>query len=106
MDTILPYLPADPRDVDFTVDRYRETRTTAIMLWEHPFDRVLPRWLGRVRVPTMVVWGDDDRLLPATFAPEWAKLIPGAALRTFPEAGHLVLDESPDAVATIKEFCA
>ena len=43
-----PAAPARPipHDVDFTVDRYREIRTTAIMLWEHPFDRVLPRWLG------------------------------------------------------------
>ena len=27
--------------------------------------RVLPRWLGRVDIPTLVVWGEDDRLLPS-----------------------------------------
>ena len=69
METILPYLPADPNDVDFTVDRYRETRTLAIMTWEQPYDRFLPRWLGRVDVPTLVVWGDEDRLVPPTLAP-------------------------------------
>jgi pimeloyl-ACP methyl ester carboxylesterase len=105
MDTILPHLPADPYDVDFTVDRYRETRTTAIMLWEHPFDRVVPRWLGRVDIPALVVWGEADRLLPPELAPAWAALLPNAELATFPDAGHLVLDESPAAVDAVARFC-
>ena len=42
LETLQPHLPADPHDVDFIVDRYRETRTTAIMLWEHPYDRCCP----------------------------------------------------------------
>ena len=46
MDTLLPHLPTDPHDVDFIVDRYHETRTMAIMLWEHPFDPVLAKWSG------------------------------------------------------------
>ena len=105
METLLPYLPSDPGDVDFTVDRYREIRTTAIMLWEHPYDRVLPRWLGRVDIPTLVVWGDEDRLLPVALAEGWAELLPRATVATFPDAGHLVLDESADASATVARFC-
>jgi pimeloyl-ACP methyl ester carboxylesterase len=106
METLLPHLPTDPHDVDFIVDRYRETRTTAIMLWEHPYDRVVPRWLGRVDVPALVVWGDEDALLPAALAPAWAALLPDATVATFPDAGHLVLDESPDAVTAVARFCA
>lgn len=106
METLLPHLPDDPHDVDFTVARYREMRTTALMLWDHPFDRVVPRWLGRVDVPSLVVWGEEDRLLPVTLAPAWAALLPDAAVATFPDAGHLVLDESPDAVAAVGRFCA
>ena len=105
-DTLRPHLPADPHDVDFIVDRYRETRTTAIMLWEHPYDRVLPRWLGRVDVPTLIVWGDEDRLLPVELAPAWAALLPHATVATFADAGHLVLDESPAARDAVAEFCA
>jgi pimeloyl-ACP methyl ester carboxylesterase len=105
METILPHLPAGPDDVDFTVDRYRETRTMAIMFWEQPYDRVLPRWLGRVDIPALVVWGEDDRLLPVELAPGWADLLPRATVATFPEAGHLVLDESPDASAAVARFC-
>jgi pimeloyl-ACP methyl ester carboxylesterase len=106
METLLPYLPTDPHDIDFAVDRYRETRTTAIMLWEHPFDRVVGRWLGRVDVPSLVVWGDEDRIVPPDMAAHWAALLPSATLKTFPEAGHLVLDESTDAVAAVADFCS
>jgi pimeloyl-ACP methyl ester carboxylesterase len=104
METLIPWFPADPTDVDFTVDRYRESRTVALLLWDHPHDRVLPRWLGRLTVPTMVVWGAEDGLIPPAFGPEWASLIPGADLRTYPEAGHLVLDESQQAVTDIAQF--
>jgi pimeloyl-ACP methyl ester carboxylesterase len=106
METLQPHLPADPHDVDFAVDRYRETRTTALMMWDHPFDRVVPRWLRRVDLPTLIVWGEEDRLLPVELAPEWAALLPDATVKTFPEAGHLVLDESPDATAAVAQFCA
>jgi pimeloyl-ACP methyl ester carboxylesterase len=105
-ETIRPHLPDDPHDVDFLVDRYREVRTSAIILWEQPFDRVLPRWLGRVDTPTLVVWGEEDRLQPVELAPAWAGLLPDATVATFPDAGHLVLDESPDAVAAVARFCA
>jgi pimeloyl-ACP methyl ester carboxylesterase len=106
METVEPYLPSDPHDVDFLVDRYREMRSTAIMLWEHPFDPVLPRWLGRVDIPSLVIWGEDDRLLPPELAPAWAALLPHSTLLTFPQAGHLVLDESAEACAAVARFCS
>ena len=106
METLQPHLPEDPNDVDFTVDRYREQRTTALMLWDHPFDRVIPRWLGRVDIPTLIVWGDDDTLLPPALAPAWAALLPDATVKTFPDAGHLVLDESREAAEAVAQFCA
>jgi pimeloyl-ACP methyl ester carboxylesterase len=106
METLLPHLPTDPHDVDFIVDRYRETRTTAIMMWEQPFDRVLPRWLGRVDTPALIVWGEEDRLLPVELAAAWAALLPRATTATFPDAGHLVLDESEAARQAVARFCA
>jgi pimeloyl-ACP methyl ester carboxylesterase len=103
--TIAPHLPSDPGDVDFAVDRYRETRSLALIMWDHPMDRVIPRWLPTVRVPTLIVWGEEDQMIPVGQARAWADLSPGAEVRTFPAAGHLVLDESADAVAAVADFC-
>jgi pimeloyl-ACP methyl ester carboxylesterase len=61
--------------------------------------------LGTVRVPTLIVWGEEDRLIPVGQARAWAELLPDATVATFPAAGHLVLDESADSVDTITEFC-
>jgi pimeloyl-ACP methyl ester carboxylesterase len=58
-----------------------------------------------VDIPTLVVWGDEDRLLPAALAEGWAALLPRSTVVSFPDAGHLVLDESADASAAVARFC-
>jgi pimeloyl-ACP methyl ester carboxylesterase len=52
----------------------------------------------------MVIWGADDALVPPGLATHWGALLPDATVKTFDGAGHLVLDESPEAVTTIAEF--
>ena len=73
LEVLLPWLPADPHDLDFAVDRYRETRTVATVAWDEPFDRVIPRWIKTMTVPTMVMWGNDDALIPVGQAQAWAR---------------------------------
>jgi pimeloyl-ACP methyl ester carboxylesterase len=76
------------------------------------FGRLLPsimnpqftRWLHRITIPSMLVWGDKDRTTPIQQADEWLKLIPGLQLHRVPGGGHLVLDEQPEVVEKIAEF--
>jgi len=105
IETLLPYLPTG-HDVNFIGDRYREMTSVARIGWERLTDPRLPKWLHRLRMPTLLVWGALDRLIPAAQAEAWAKLIPKATVRTFKGAGHLVLDESPDAGRSVAEFLA
>jgi pimeloyl-ACP methyl ester carboxylesterase len=51
------------------------------------------------------VWGEEDRLVPVELARSWVDLLPRGTLATFPDAGHLVLDESPEASAVVAQFC-
>jgi pimeloyl-ACP methyl ester carboxylesterase len=102
-EVIKPHLPTG-MDVDFAVDRFREITTVARVAWDRLYDPKLPRWLHRVNVPTMLVYGEEDRIVPVAQAKHWAKLIPGAMVMTFPRAGHLVLDERPEAVEAVKHF--
>jgi pimeloyl-ACP methyl ester carboxylesterase len=54
-------------------------------------------WLGEIRVPTLVVAGADDAIMPPGEAESLAKAIPGARLQLIPRAGHLVAFEQPSA---------
>lgn len=57
-------------------------------------------WLaraGRYEGPVLVVWGENDAVLPLAHARAATELFPRAALRTIPDAGHLVMVEQPEA---------
>lgn len=51
--------------------------------------------LAGIGVPTLVVTGDEDVLIPPAESEKLAKAIPGAVLRIIPGAGHLVAHEKP-----------
>src|SRR5262245_59545503 len=53
----------------------------------------------RVRVPTLVIWGERDRLLTAREAERVRSSIDGARLVLIPDAGHLPQRERPEAFA-------
>jgi len=79
---------------------------TAKLVW-HPrgYDPHLAKWLHRIDVPTLLVWGANDRLLPAPYADAWRELVPGAKAVVFPECGHLPHLEKPaDFVAALEGF--
>lgn len=60
--------------------------------------------LAQVRAPTLVVVGEDERLVPGDAA-EASQAIPGARLVSIPDAGHVVLIEQPEVgTAVIAEF--
>jgi pimeloyl-ACP methyl ester carboxylesterase len=55
-------------------------------------------------MPTLIVWGEQDRLIPPAHARAWERLIAGSRVLMVPEAGHLVPDEKPEAVDEIARF--
>jgi len=54
--------------------------------------------LGQIRIPVLVVAGDDDQIAPAEGMEEMARAIPGAQFTVIPGAGHLSPLEHPQAV--------
>jgi pimeloyl-ACP methyl ester carboxylesterase len=60
------------------------------------------RYVGledRIRVPTLVVWGGKDRLIPVSEGERLARRIDGSRLVVLPDAGHLPQREQPGAFA-------
>ena len=66
----------------------------------------MTRLLNRITNPTLLVWGDKDRLLPASQAPLWLDALPDAQFLDVPDTGHLVLQERPEIMKSIGDFLA
>ena len=54
--------------------------------------------LGQIRIPILVVAGDEDQITPAEGMKEMARAIPGAEFTVIPGSGHLAPLEHPQAV--------
>jgi pimeloyl-ACP methyl ester carboxylesterase len=59
------------------------------------YDPKLARWLHRIDVPTHIVWGEGDFLIPPAHGEELRRLIPGATLTRIAGAGHFCDIEAP-----------
>ena len=57
----------------------------------------LKKWLHRIDVPTLLIWGEADRIVPPSFGEAYRALIPGSRLVVLPNAGHAPFDEQKDA---------
>jgi pimeloyl-ACP methyl ester carboxylesterase len=99
---VIKHLPAQPTDA-FVAERMKEAATATRLLGAATYDAKLPRYLHRLTMPTMLVWGKQDKLTPTAQHATWAKLLPRAKVELF-EGGHLVLDESAASVAAIQGF--
>ena len=51
--------------------------------------------LGEITAPTLVMWGEQDRLVHPSTARVWADGIPGARTVTYPGIGHMPMVEVP-----------
>jgi pimeloyl-ACP methyl ester carboxylesterase len=80
--------------------------TTAKLTWQpRGYDPHLHKWLHRIDVPTLLVWGANDRLYPKDYAFAYQRLIPGSKLAIVPDCGHLPQVEQRVAfVAELNEF--
>jgi pimeloyl-ACP methyl ester carboxylesterase len=72
-------------------------------VWRDAFEGLLaadpPLDTGRISVPTLIVWGARDSLLPRGDQEAMATEIPGARLVVYPDVGHLPVLEAPARVA-------
>jgi pimeloyl-ACP methyl ester carboxylesterase len=81
-------------------DRNREMM--ARVSWKpYMHSRQLAALLGTVTVPTIAVWGADDRVVPLECGQRYARDIPGARLEVVEGSGHAVDVEQPDRLAAL-----
>jgi pimeloyl-ACP methyl ester carboxylesterase len=70
-------------------------------------DHGLGRRLYRIRVPTLVVWGRQDALIPVCYAREFGSRIAGSQVEVIDDCGHVLQADQPEHTWTaISEFLA
>jgi pimeloyl-ACP methyl ester carboxylesterase len=86
----LALAPRDMSSIDGLAELHRERAALARVAWNpYLYNPLLRRRLGRISAPTLLCWGEHDRVAPLMCAEAWAKAIPGATLRIFGASGHL-----------------
>jgi pimeloyl-ACP methyl ester carboxylesterase len=94
----LPDTPPPDR-VEVTL---RGREAAARLLWNPAQHyRKLTGRLWRIKTPTLVVWGAEDRLIPLPYGEAWARAVPGARLRVIERCGHLPPLERPERFAGV-----
>ena len=76
----------------------RNSETTARFCWEpYMHNPKLKHRLHRIKVPTLLIWGEQDGIVKAdSYGKGYAELIRGAKLSVIPNAGHLPHIEQPE----------
>ncbi len=82
-------------------DRHLTNRFMAARLGWEPrwFNPALERWLHRIRVPSLLLWGDSDKLIPSAYAKRWQESVPDLRTEIIANCGHLPHAEKADATA-------
>lgn len=94
---IMPDRPAQEKLPDLLQARH----TLARFAWQFPDNPKLARYLYRVRVPTLIIWGEHDRLVPRAYGEAYRRGIAGATLHLVPQGGHLPHVEQPEVCARL-----
>jgi pimeloyl-ACP methyl ester carboxylesterase len=63
----------------------------------HLYNPQLKRWLHRIKVPTLLLWGASDRIVTPGYGEAYSRLIPGSRLEFIAAAGHHPELEQPEA---------
>jgi len=82
---------------EFLVGNARRMGMAGKFLFPIP-DRGLRKRLYRIKAPTTLIWGDNDKLVPPSYAVIFAEKIDDATVTILPDSGHMAQYESTDAV--------
>jgi pimeloyl-ACP methyl ester carboxylesterase len=96
--------PADPDQIEEeTVLRARASASASRFLWPFP-ERGLHKRVHRIKAPTTIVWGEQDRLTPRGLAEAFEKAIPQSRMVTVAGSGHFMLETPSVLLKTLLEL--
>ena len=75
----MPLMPTE-FNTDYLLSQYRQLTTLASLAWNPAYDPKLERRLERISCPTLIVWGQHDRLIPPIYGDTFHRLIANSEL--------------------------
>jgi len=96
---VTPLTDINPAQVeDDRLRRLLRNREAVSLFGWSPYlnDPKLRQRLHRIGVPTLVIWGADDSLIPPTYGEDYARTIPDARLETIAACGHRIAIDQPE----------
>ncbi len=97
--TALKAPPEGANSIEWPIEQTRATEAAARIFW--PLGNTkLEKRLPLIQAPTLLIWGEQDRIMPRSYAERFRAAIKGPTeLRVIPGAGHLAELDQPKAVA-------
>jgi pimeloyl-ACP methyl ester carboxylesterase len=94
-------------DEQSMLSAFQSMTVLARLVWERPYDPKLASRLRRVACPTLLLWGDHDRLVPPAYGEAYRRHLPQAELKLIKDCGHLpMFEKEAEFVQTLLAFCA
>lgn len=85
--------------------RMEGTREATAARFSLPPDSYVKDHISAIKVPTLVLWGEQDHLIPVKAAHEFHDAIPGSKLIVYPGTGHIPMEEVADrSAADVRTF--
>lgn len=87
--------------------RYPGNRRATLKRFSLPYDPLTEAEIAGVKTPTLILWGEEDRLIPVEAGRWLDKVMPNSTLVVYPKIGHLPQEEAVDAtLADLKPWLA
>jgi pimeloyl-ACP methyl ester carboxylesterase len=87
------------------LERTQRLTMASKFLWPIP-DRGLKKRAYRIAAPTLILWGESDKLIAPPYAQEFSRLIKNSRVQIIKEAGHMLPYEQQAAFCkSVREFC-
>jgi pimeloyl-ACP methyl ester carboxylesterase len=97
---VIPTLFRAPANEDEMAENYyfqlANFSATGKFIWPIP-DKGLKKRLHRIKAPTLILWGEQDKLTPPAYGPLFQSKIAKSTLETIPGAGHMLPLENTEA---------
>ncbi len=77
--------------------RYPGNRRATLKRFSLPYDPLTEAEIAGVKTPTLILWGEEDRLIPVEAGRWLDKVMPATTLVVYPKVGHLPQEEAVEA---------